>query len=137
VYRLAVKRMVRRAYRQLSRGDYESVLKTFTPGSRFRFAGTHALGGERIGTEAVREWFEEVFRVFPDLQLEPETVVVGGWPWNTVAATRFHVRATLLDGHPYSNEGMQLLRIRWGRVVEDFLYEDTQRIAAALDRMAA
>jgi ketosteroid isomerase-like protein len=137
VYRFVVSRIVRRVYRRLSTGDYEAAVKQFTPTSRFFFSGTHALGGERIGVDAVREWFESAFRVFPDLRFEPQTVVVGGWPWNTVVATRFHVHATLPDGSPYDNEGMQLLRIRWGRIVEDLIYEDTQKIAAALDRAPA
>jgi hypothetical protein len=29
---------------------------------------------------------------------------------------------------------MQFLRLRWGRVVEDRLYEDTQKLAAVLER---
>jgi hypothetical protein len=52
-------------------------------------------------------------------------------------ATRFAVSATLPDGRPYTNEGMQYLRLRWGRAVEDYLYEDTKLLAAELERMGA
>jgi ketosteroid isomerase-like protein len=136
MYRFTVKRLLRRSYQRLSRGEYEPVVKQFGPSSRFVFSGTHALGGERIGAGQVSEWFQRLFRLFPGLRLEPQTVVVNGWPWNTVVATHFTVRATLSDGRLYSNEGMQFLRLRWGRVVEDYLYEDTQKLAAELERMA-
>jgi hypothetical protein len=52
-------------------------------------------------------------------------------------ATRFRVSATLPDGRPYTNEGMQFLRLRWGKAIEDYLYEDTNKLAAELERMGA
>jgi ketosteroid isomerase-like protein len=136
MYRMIVRRQVRGAFRSLSRGDAESVLGRFAPSIRFFFSGTHVMGGEREGVEAVRQWFQLVFALFPGIQIEPRTVVVNGWPWNTVVATHFTVRATLRDGRAYRNEGMQLLRLRWGRIVEDRLYEDTQLLDAELNQMA-
>jgi hypothetical protein len=50
-----------------------------------------------------------------------------------LVATRFLVSATLPDGGPYANEGMQFMRLRWGRVIEDRLYEDTQALGQAMD----
>jgi ketosteroid isomerase-like protein len=135
VYRYIVKLRLSRAFARLSEGDAEAVVRQFGPSSRFRFAGTHALGGERRGQDAVRAWFEQVFRLFPGLRLEPQTVIVNGWPWNTVVGTHFMVAATLVDGRPYRNEGMQFLRLRWGRVVEDLLFEDTEKLVTELGRM--
>ena len=37
-------------------------------------------------------------------------------------------------GREYRNEGMQLLRLRWGRVVEDLIFEDTLELDAELRR---
>ena len=133
MYKLIVKRVVRRAFASLSKGDYEPIVKQFGPQSRFVFAGDHPLGGERRGQEAVREWFREMLRLFPGIQIVPREVVVNGWPWNTVVATQLAISATR-DGRPYSNEGMQLLRLRWGRVVEDLIYEDTLKLDAELRR---
>jgi ketosteroid isomerase-like protein len=135
VYRLIVRQILRRAYRHMSAGDYEYVVGKFGQASVFEFAGTHELGGERPGIDAVRELFQHMFDRFPDLRLEPKAIVVNGMPWNTVVAVRFVVRATVA-GEPYRNEGMQFLRLRFGRVVEDRLYEDTQKLAAALERVA-
>jgi ketosteroid isomerase-like protein len=129
--------MARRGFAQISAGDFDPVVKLFDGSAVFRFSGDHAMGGERRGPEEVGAWFDLVHGFFPDLRLEPLDIVVSGWPWNTRVATRFAVSATLPDGRPYTNEGMQYLRLRWGRAVEDYLYEDTKLLAAELERMGA
>ena len=134
MYKLIVKRIVRRAFARLSEGDYEPVVKQFGPQSRFLFAGDHALGGERRGQDAARDWFRQMLGLFPGIRIEPQDVVVNGWPWNTVVATHLFISATLPDGRPYRNEGMQLLRLRFGRVVEDLIFEDTLKLDEELKR---
>ena len=47
MYKLIVRRIVRRTFARLSKGEYEPIVKQFRPQSRFMFAGEHALGGER------------------------------------------------------------------------------------------
>ena len=136
MYKFIVKRIVRRTFRRLSEGDYEAVVRQFGSQSRFLFSGDHELGGERRGRDAVRKWFQHMLGLFPGIRIEPRDVVVNGWPWNTVVATHLAISATLADGRPYSNEGMQLLRLRWGRVVEDLIFEDTLRLDAELKRMS-
>jgi ketosteroid isomerase-like protein len=135
MYKFIVRQIVRRTFARLSAGDYEAVVKQFGPRSRFFFAGDHALGGERRGPDSVREWFREMFHLFPGIRIEPQDVVVNGWPWRTTVATHLAISATLPDGRPYRNEGMQLLRLRWGRVVEDLIFEDTQKLDAELTHM--
>jgi ketosteroid isomerase-like protein len=112
-------------------------VKLFDGSGVLRFSGDHPMGGEHRGPDEVRAWFERVHGYFPDLRFEPIDIVVDGWPWNTRVATRFRVSATLPDGRPYENEGMQFLRLRWGKVFEDYLYEDTQKLATELERMGA
>jgi ketosteroid isomerase-like protein len=136
VYKLIVKQIVRRTFRRLSEGDHEVVVRQFGPKSRFLFSGDHVLGGERRGQEAVRAWFRQMLGLFPGIRIEPRDVVVNGWPWNTVVATHLAISARLEDGRPYRNEGMQLLRLRWGRVVEDLIFEDTLKLDAELRRMS-
>jgi hypothetical protein len=46
------------------------------------------------------------------------------------------VNATLPGGEAYENEGMQFLRLRWTAIAEDRLYEDTERLCAALRSIA-
>jgi ketosteroid isomerase-like protein len=134
VYKFIVKRIVRRMFARLSEGEYEPIVKQFRPQSRFMFAGDHALGGERRGQEEVRRWFQEALQRFPGLQIVPQEVIVNGLPWNTVIATHLVISAPRPDGREYRNEGMQLLRLRWGRVVEDLVFEDTLELEAELRR---
>ena len=137
MYKRIVRRIVRRSFAGLSAGNYEPIVKQFGPRSRFYFAGDHVLGGERRGQHEVREWFALALRTFPGLRIEPQDVVVNGWPWNTVIATRLDISATRPDGREYRNEGMQLLRLRWGRVVDDLIYEDTLALQRELERSDA
>ena len=134
MYKFIVKRIVRRTFAGLSAGNYEPIVQQFGPRSRFYFAGDHALGGERRGQDEVREWFQLALQLFPGLRIEPRDVVVNGWPWNTVIATRLAISAPRPGGREYRNEGMQLLRLRWGRVAEDLIYEDTLRLQDELER---
>ena len=134
MYKFIVRRIVRRAFAKLSAGDYEPIVGQFGPQSRFVFAGDHVLGGERFGQEAIRAWFQEMLRRFPGIRIEPQEVLVNGWQWNTVVATHLAISAPRAGGREYRNEGMQLLRLRWGRVVDDLIFEDTLALQHELRR---
>lgn len=57
--------------------------------------------------------------------------MVGGPPWNTVICTRFTDSATDAEGELiYTNEGVLVDRVVWGRIREHTSYEDTQRTLA-------
>lgn len=137
MYHAVVRQAARRAFRQLSRGDLDAFMRNFGSDATFCFAGDHCLGGELRGVAAIRQLAERMHRLFPGITVEPATIVVKGWPWATVMCTRFAVSADLGDGDTYRNEGMQFARLRWGKVVEDRLYEDTQLLADALAKLAA
>src|SRR5229473_4124055 len=134
MYKAIVRRIVRTGFRALSEGDYEQVLRQFHPQVIFSFAGPAPLGGERRGVEAVREWFQRLFSYFPGIRFTVHHVIVQGWPWNTLVATRLSVAAPRADGSMYRNEAMQFLRLRWGKVVEDHLYEDTYKLVVHLQQ---
>ena len=136
MYKLIVRRKVRGALARLSKGEPEQIVKMFRPQSRFMFAGEHALGGERWGQDEAREWFADMLRRFPGIQIVPQEVIVNGWPWNTVVATHLFITAPRPGGREYRNEGMQLLRLSWGRVVDDLIFEDTLALEAELRRSA-
>ena len=110
------------------------LLRQFNSQVLFSFAGPAPLGGERRGVEAVREWFQRVFSYFPGLQFTVQQVIVQGWPWNTLIATRLSIAAPRADGSTYQNEAMQFLRLRWGKVVEDHLNEDTFKLDIELQK---
>jgi ketosteroid isomerase-like protein len=134
MYVAIVRRIVRNGFRALSMGNYEQVLQQFHPQVVLSFAGSSPIGGEHHGIDAARAWFAQLFSLFPGVQFTVHDVIVQGWPWNTYVATRFSLTAPHSDGSPYENEGMQFLRLRWGKVMEDRLYEDTQKLERELQR---
>jgi ketosteroid isomerase-like protein len=134
MYKAIVRSQVRKAYARISAGDFGAVFKDFHDDIRFQMMGTHGLDGERVGRAEVEKWFAEVAELFPDLRLEAEEIVVEGFPWHLRVATRFKVSSAAAN---YENEGMQFLRLRMGKAVEDRLYEDTHVLADAIDRQRA
>lgn len=136
MYKTIVKQRARAGYELLSTGRFPELVAQFAPDVHFAFAGHHALAADLRGREAALAWFERVGRLLPGLRFTPVTIVVDGWPWDTRIATRFTVTATLAGGKTYHNSGMQLIRLKWGKVVEDHLHEDTQLVAEALEYLA-
>ena len=134
MYKSIVRRTIRSGFRALSVGDYEQVLRQFHPQVVFTFAGPAPLGGEHTGIAAVRAWFQQLFTYFPGLQFTVKNVIVQGWPWNTLVATRLAIAAPRSDGSVYQNEAMQFLRLRWGKVTEDCLQEDTYKLVIELQK---
>jgi ketosteroid isomerase-like protein len=136
MYRAIVARRVRIAWEHLARRDYLYVIDQFAPAFTHSFAGGHALGGERSSRDAQRAWFERLFRLLPGVELTVQDVLVRGWPWRTRAVALIHVRATVA-GRPYENQVAQTIDLRWGRITRIHNLEDTQKLVAALEQLAA
>jgi ketosteroid isomerase-like protein len=135
-YHAVVERKLRRAFDRLGAGDYGSLFADFAPHIEHVFAGDHALGGARHSQQAYRQWFERLYRLLPGLHFEVRRLVVTGWPWDTLAVVEWIDRASPKDGEPYLNEGVHLMRLRWGRVVGIRVYLDTQRLNDTFQRLA-
>lgn len=136
MFRLIVALRVRAAWEHLASGDYSYVLNQFAPSFAHSFAGDHALGGERHSRDSQRDWFERLFLLLPGIEFTLEDVLVRGWPWRTRVVALLRVRAAVA-GQPYENEFVQTLDLRWGRITRIHNLEDTQKLAAALERLAA
>ena len=136
MYHWMVRRLIRRTFASLSRGDYESVLKGVSPSIVHTFGGTHALGGTRHSVEAMRRWFQRLYRLCPELNFEVKAVAVSGWPWDTTVAVEWVDRAKPADGSEYVNEGVHVVRLRWSEAVSIHAYLDTQVFAALCQRLA-
>ena len=133
MYKRIVASEVRKGYALISAGRFDDALAKFGKDVRFQMMGDHPLGGEQRGIEQTRAWFAEMHRLFPDLKLEADELTVQGFPWDMRVATRFRVSASLAGGGRYENRGVQWLRLRWGKAVEDRLFEDTQLLADAIE----
>lgn len=134
-YRAIVRAKVRRAWGDLQRRNHEAVLRQFGQPFEHAFAGDHALGGTRRTQASQAEWFERVFRLLPDIRFSVRDVLVAGWPWKTRAIAVVDVALASEPG--YRNVVVQQIELRWGRITRIANLEDTQRLAALLDRRAA
>jgi ketosteroid isomerase-like protein len=136
VYKRLVRGRVVSVFDHLSDGDYEYALRGLSQDVHHRFAGAHPLGGERATRDAVRLWFERLFRLFPSLQFTVYNVSVSGWPWDMRVAIEWVAEATPATGPTYRNVGAHVMRVQRGKVSVLHAYEDSQAVAAACALMA-
>lgn len=120
-----------------TRGRYEDLLAGCAPDITHRFGGDHALGGERHDKEALRLCFARLGRLVPGLRLNVHDVWVRGWPWNTVAIARWTSTGSYPDGSAYTNHGVHIVRLRWGRATSIDANEDSLAVQRLLAAVAA
>jgi ketosteroid isomerase-like protein len=137
MYHRIVAARVRKVFAEISAGNWEVMVRGMAPEFTYRFYGDHALSGERHTREALRRWWERIFRLLPHPTFDVRDVVVAGWPWATTVATAVIVSADLPDGSRYENVVHQFVRMRWGKVTEVRTLEDTVVLQRALDVVAA
>ena len=124
--------VVERAYRDLNARNLDALLRVFAADAVFEFHGDTPFGGERRGRQAIRGWFEEVWRDFGRLELSARDVAVSGPPWNMKVIVRFGDRYHLNTGDTLDNHGFQYLRLSWGKVKEDRILVDQQILGRAV-----
>jgi ketosteroid isomerase-like protein len=127
MYSWLVGRVVRRLFTRLSAGDAGPVLRAFTSDARFVFPGDSSFAADTRDHAEIEAWFRRFVALGP--RFEIHDVVVSGPPWDMRAAVRFTDRFPVPGGGEYENNGMQYLRLSWGRVTEDRLHVDTQRVS--------
>ncbi len=93
--------------------------------------GDTPLSGALAGRAAFREWLGGVLTRFPDVRFEVRDVAVAGWPWRTRVAVPLGISATLPEGTPYENQAAQWVTLRWGRMVDDWVLEDSEALNRA------
>jgi ketosteroid isomerase-like protein len=137
MYHTIVRRKVRKLWQRVGNGDYQAAVAVAAPRLHFRFAGGPPLGADLHGPDEFRRWFAGAFALLPGLRMTVTDLVVRGWPWNTTVVVRLAISATLSDGTPYTNEAVQWVRLRWGQMTDDYVLEDTARLADAASRQQA
>jgi len=137
LYRSVVEHKLRNAFAALNRGDYAPILGSFGEPIEHAFAGDHALGGTRRTMAGVRAWYVRLQAIFPDLYFEIDSIAVNGMPWNTLACVEWRDRFTLRDGSARGNQGVHVLRLRWGKVVSLRIHTDTQKLTVILRELEA
>jgi ketosteroid isomerase-like protein len=134
VYKAIVRARIRATWRRAGAGDYRAAIEQAAPDIHFRFVGPPPVGADLRGREAFEAWFANLYELLPGIRMTLRDVRVAGWPWDTFVAVRLSIHATLTDGSEYRNEAIQWITLRWGRMVEDIVFEDTARLMEALRR---
>ena len=120
----------------VERGDFGQVLTQFRPDCEFVFVSRTALGARLSGQADLLRWFERFRRLLPDPSFDVQRLVSGGPIWDQRIAAHVIIRSRVA-GEPYENQFAQFLTLRWGKVAEDVILEDTATWEAASLRLAA
>src|SRR4051812_13047451 len=119
-----VKRVLQVAYRQVCEGRPVLVGVLATSDVEFVFPGDNSFAGTYRGKAQLMAWLRRFGSLQP--QFRVQEVTVGGWPRDMCVAMRF----TDAIGDDYRNEGIELIRMTWGRVRRVQVFLDTERISA-------
>ena len=135
-----ITRIARRQYLKglhaLERGDIDALLTQFREECTLVFVGDTPLGAHLSTRTEVRRWFERFLRMLPEPRFEIQRLVVSGMPWKLRLASYVVIRSRI-NGEPYENQFAHFLTLKWGKVVDDLVLEDTQTWARACERLAA
>jgi uncharacterized protein len=121
--------VVRRMYAAFGRRDLPSILALATPDILIRQTELLPWGGEHVGPEGVRRFFERLTRHI-DSTVELAAVYDAGDRVVAVGRTRGTVRA---GGAPFDVQVVHLWRVIDGRVASFEAFIDAPAMRAALD----
>jgi ketosteroid isomerase-like protein len=121
--------MIRRSVQDLRAGDLGPTLARFADDAVLVFPGRSSWAGEYLGKEAIEGFLQRFLTV--GLAGEIHDILVNGPPWRMRVCVLFTDRARDDEENiVYENRAVLFGRVRWGKIVhqEDFL--DTQRVEA-------
>src|SRR5215469_1895523 len=127
MYKAAVRWMIRRNVRALASGDPGPLLASYAHDAVLVFPGRSTWSGEHRGKPAI----ESFLRSYLDDGIvgEAHEILVNGPPWRTTLSVLFTVEAKTPTGEvAYQNRAMLFARARWGKIVYQEDFEDTQSI---------
>ena len=135
MYKLIVKKIVLNNFLALSKGDFQPLLDTVSDNVEHHFLGDSSIGGYRKGKDKLQSWFERVFRLFPSLLFDVQNIIVSGMPWNTVVVIEWSAVVTPVKGKVYTNTGVHIIRLKWGKAIQISAYENADLVARACQIM--
>jgi ketosteroid isomerase-like protein len=121
-----VGKVLRKQIALLTKGDTAALLRSFAPDAHLVFPGDNSFSGDHRGKEAIGAWLERFAALHPRFTIHD--VGVAGTPWNMRVFFRFSDQIALPGGGGYANEGMELMRLRWGKIREQRVYLDTEKV---------
>lgn len=136
IYHTIVRSKLKASFEEVNRGNLDAVVAQFAPDAEHWFSGDHALGGRRQGTAQIQQWYARLGQVLPDLRFEITRIAVSGPPWRTVAAVEWVDHFTDPSGRAWSNQGVHVIDLVWGKIAALHIYCDTELLRTALGTLA-
>jgi ketosteroid isomerase-like protein len=125
------KQVITRVMARTRAGDIRPTLTLDAEDVRLVFPGDNSWSGEHKGKDAVRPWLERLVRV--GVKTEPDEVIASGFPWKMTVCIRGRSWLDSPEGlRVYDNRFVIWGQLRWGKLYDYEVYEDTQK-AKALD----
>jgi ketosteroid isomerase-like protein len=117
-------KLIDRNMTALRDGDMSPTTMLYADDVRFRFPGQNSFAPGANGKAELEAWLERFMRL--GLQIYPDEVTVKGFPWKQTIAVRGHVHLDDPDdGRVYANRYVIWGHMRWGKMREYEVYEDT------------
>lgn len=129
MYKLAVRRMIRRNVRALAGGDPRPLLAAYGEEAVLVFPGESTWSGEHRGKAAIEAFLLRFLEA--GIVGEVHEILVNGPPWRTTVCVLFSDHVVDAAGTKvYENRAVLFGRVVWGKIVYHEDFEDTQKVAA-------
>jgi ketosteroid isomerase-like protein len=119
--------VLRRAIRRINAGDLGPMLNSYAHDAVLIFPGDSSWSGEHRGRDAIGAFLQRFVRC--GIQFTAHEIVMSGWPWSATIWVRFSDHARARDGTiVYENSGVIYGETRWGKIVLQEDFEDTEKV---------
>lgn len=130
MYHMIVRSRLRKGMARLNRDQFERMVSEFPAGFELYFPGLPKNKGPQFNLNDTINLYRRIFQLLPDLTFEVKDIMVAGWPHNTRVSVKWTCRATRQGGWPYTNQGVHIFHLGWGKVTRLEIYCDTQSMVA-------
>ena len=131
-YRWILKTRIVKGFNELNKQNYHYLTNLFDENVQYEFEGDHTLGGSRTSKIGVEKWFERLLLLLPS-QFSINSITVSGPVWETTAIIEFTDTVTPKFGQPYKNNGIQVVKLKFGKAYKIHTYVNTYKIITALN----
>ena len=128
MYGWLLRLLLQSVFAGLGRGDASVASAFIADDAVFRFPGRNPFAADHRTKEEIQVWLRRFAHFRPHFEIH--RVIANGPPWDIRGCMHFTDRiGDPTDPNPYVNEGVCLFRVRYGRVVEERVFLDTQALA--------
>jgi len=133
MYHTIIRSKVRDVFNQLNNGKYDLIFASLAPKFEHWLIGEHALSGLRTSLPITRQWYERLFKIFPNIHFDLKHIIVQGTLWDTTITIEWDDSYILLNGEQRYNCGVHIIHFKWFKADSIRIYCDTKLL---LDNMA-